>query len=162
MLLFLPPVLPTELEVGNSDSEEGKEDDREELEDDDILEVDKFSNVGLPPYRHICAHNPKKQSEKTFRKQAPSHELSAAIFDLRAGIFDLVPGPRHCNSEFRFAEGLDTVGASQFFLETSAEFHAIAHRPVAPGARVMPCTMRCTAGNERADGPCTCNVEELG
>ena len=55
-----------------------------------------------------------------------------------------------------------TVGASQFFLETSAEFHAIAHRPVAPGARVMPCTMRCTAGNERADGPCTCNVEELG
>ena len=55
-----------------------------------------------------------------------------------------------------------TVGASQFFLETCAEFHAIAHRPVAPGARVMPCTMRCTAGNERADGPCTCNVEELG
>ena len=69
MLLFLPPVLPT-LEVGK-DSEEGKEDDREELEDNDILEVDKFSNVGLPPYSYVCAHNPKKQSEKNFSETGP-------------------------------------------------------------------------------------------
>ena len=66
------------------------------------------------------------------------------------------------NAALRASEIRITVGASQFFLETSAEFHAIAHRPVAPGARVMPCTLRCTAGNERAYGPCTCYVEELG
>ena len=40
-----------------------------------------------------------KRAEKTLWKHSPSHELSAVIFDLRAGIFDLVPRPQHSNSE---------------------------------------------------------------
>ena len=60
------------------------------------------------------------------------------------------------------------MGASQiFFGDYSAEFHAIALRPVAPGARVILCTMRCTgrpAGNERAAKMVLVqvHVEELG